>query len=213
MVRSAIGAVPIIGSSAAEYFNELVQPPLEARKLEWMEKVGEGLRKLEESSRVRAQNLREDPEFIDTVLQATQTAMRNCKQEKLDALRNAILNTAIGIAPQPALREMFLRYIDDFTVWHMKLLDLFADVTAWYARHSRTRPSLSMGALEHILEDAFPSLRGQRSFYDQVWKDLYSRALVGTDSLHTMMTGTGLVSGRCTELGKQFLSFIKEIEL
>ncbi len=66
-----------------------------------------------------------------------------------------------------------------------------------------------MGALSHLVEIAFPELRGRRDLYDLIWKDLYSRALVTTESLHTMMTGSGITAKRTTEIGKSFLDYIK----
>ena len=35
-----------------------------------------------------------------------------------------------------------------------------------------------MGAISHLVENAFPELKGRRDLYDLIWKDLYSRALV-----------------------------------
>ena len=66
-----------------------------------------------------------------------------------------------------------------------------------------------MGGLSSVLEEAFPSLRGQRAIYDQIWKDLFQRGLVTTEGLHTTMSGHGLVSSRTSELGHEFLRFIQ----
>ena len=208
VTRAAVSAIPVVGSPAAELFAGLVLPPLEKRRQEWMEEVGVGLRRLEEEGRAKLEDLRKDSAFIDTVLQATQTAMRNSRREKLEALRNAVLNAASPIHPKPALQEMFLRYVDEFTIWHLKILDLFDSPPAWFGRNSGTFPPVSMGALSHVLEAAYPVLRGQRAFYDQVWADLASRALVNTNSLHGTMSGHGLTEQRTSELGKEFLGFI-----
>jgi hypothetical protein len=97
---------------------------------------------------------------------------------------------------------MFLNFIDVFTEWHLRILKLF-----------QTPPvdqNISMGGLSHALEKAFPELRGQRFFYDSVWRDLYLRSLVNTEHLHVTMSGSGLAQKRTTQHGEQFLAFIAQ---
>ncbi len=48
VARSGLGAIPIAGTAAVELLNALVTPPLERRRREWMERIGEGLRRLED---------------------------------------------------------------------------------------------------------------------------------------------------------------------
>jgi len=69
--------------------------------------------------------------------------------------------------------------------------------------------NISMGAMSHLVENVFPELNGKRDIYDLIWKDLYSRTLVNTDGLHTMMTGSGVVAKRTTKIGEVFLGYIK----
>jgi hypothetical protein len=79
---------------------------------------------------------------------------------------------------------MFLAFIDDCTVWHLKMLLFFSDPTSWIQTNDVRVPNMSMGGRGTLLEHAFPELRGRRSFYDQVWKDLYQRGMVNSDNLH-----------------------------
>jgi hypothetical protein len=67
-----------------------------------------------------------------------------------------------------------------------------------------------MGAMSHLVEEAFPELKGRRDLYDLIWKDLYSRGLASTDGLHTTMTGDGIVARRTTKLGREFVAFIRD---
>jgi len=59
-----------------------------------------------------------------------------------------------------------------------------------------------------MLTKAYPELQNQRGLYDQIANDLHSRGLTGTDSLHTMMSGSGVYARRSTALGQDFLKFI-----
>jgi len=208
--RSVLSAIPWIGGTAVELFNAVVSPPLEKRRDEWREEIGQALQRLEREKGIDLKALGDNPAFIDTVLQATQVALRDSQEEKRRALRNAILNAALPAAPDQSLQQMFLNYIDTFTVWYLRLLKLFNDPRGWAQANNHRFPDLYSGELSTILESAYPELRGKRDLYDQVWKDLYLRGLVNTEGLYGIMTGGGLMQSRTTESGKCFLAFIEE---
>ena len=155
------------------------------------------------------EGLKDNEQFIDTVLQATQVALRNHQETKRAALRSAIANSAIGGTPDDMLRQMFLRYIDEFSEEHLMILESFDDPPGWFTRHDKPFPDSYMGSLSHILENAFPNLRNERTLYDQIWKDLYQRGLVNTDGLHTTMSAGGLRASRVSDMGGKFLAFIQ----
>lgn len=208
VARAGLSAIPVAGGAASELFSMLITPPLERRRREWMEEVGKGLGRLEQELGVKLEDLRENPAFIDTAMHASQAAMRNSQREKREALRNAVLHSALPQAPEQALQILFLDLVDAFTEWHLRMLKLFQDPVAWFERNHTRGPNVGMGALAHILTAAFPELGDRRWFYDQLWRDLYTRGLVNTDSLHVMMSGHGLVQPRTTDPGDQFLAFI-----
>ncbi len=201
IAKAGLSAVPVIGGPAAELFQNVIQPPLEKRRVEWMQEVGEKLRELEENG-LNIEELQENEEFVSAVMHASQIALRTHQNEKLQALRNAILNVAKGQALEEALQNVFLNLIDSFTELHLRILKLF--------QNPEPLPNLSMGSLSNVLEHNIPELRGRRELYDQIWKDLYSRGLVNTDGLHVTMTGQGLKQKRTTEIGDAFLQFIEE---
>jgi len=201
IAKAGLSAIPVIGGPAAELFQNVIQPPLEKRRIEWMQQVGEKLRELEENG-LKMEDLKENEEFISAVMHASQIALRTHQNEKLRALRNAILNVAKGQAPEEALQHVFLNLIDSFTELHLRILKLF--------QNPEPPPNLSMGGLSDVLEHNIPELRGRRDLYDQIWRDLYSRGLVSTDNLHVTMTGHGLGQKRTTGMGDAFLKFIEE---
>lgn len=174
-----------------------------------MEEVGKGLKELERKMGVVLEELQENDAFLDVALEATQIAIRTSTKEKKEALKNAILNSALPDPPAQYMQNLFLSLVDSLTIWHIKLLELFENPQDYVARHQVDIERLSMGALSHLVERAFPELSGKRSLYDLIWKDLYSRALVGTDNLHTMMTGGEIFVKRTTEIGSLFMDYIK----
>ena len=200
ITRGLAGAIPGIGG----ILQEIIQTPKEERVHQWMDEIAHGLRKLEEKvGDFDPRKLKDNPAFVSAFLHASQMAIRNHQQSKREALRNAVLNVAAGTAPDEDQQMMFLSWIDTFTQWHLALLRLFKNPAAVVD----TRGQMT-GGLDDVLEKAFPALRGQREFYDQVWRDLRNRGLVNTDGLHSMMTGNGLVAKRTTELADEFVKFI-----
>jgi hypothetical protein len=207
VVRSGLGSIPFAGQAAVELLNAIVASPLEKRRTKWMEDVGNALKELEEKMGVVLESLQEKDDFIDVALEATQFAIKTSIAEKKEALKNAILNSALPNPPEQSLQKMFLSFIDTLTIWHLRLLELFNDPPAFIKKHQIQFGN--MGAMSHLVESAFPDLRGKRNLYDLIWKDLYSRALVTTEGLHTMMTGSGIIANRTTEIGRLFLNYIK----
>lgn len=209
VVRSLFSAIPYAGGAAVELFTALITPPLERRRYEWMKEMGARLQDLEAKKTINITELGNDDSFVDTVLHASNIALRTSQEEKKKALLNAITNTALKLEPDQSLRQIFLNLIDSFTAWHIRILHLFKDPRDWEKDNNHKFPSWSSGGLSDVLENAFPELLGKRMIYDQLWQDLRNNGLVTTDSLHGMMTGGGLFQKRTSELGDRFMSFIK----
>src|SRR5262245_56235269 len=175
IAKAGLSAVPVVGGPAVELFQYLIQPPLEKRRDEWMASIGEAISELE-SKGLDIESLRDNEQFVSVVMQASQIAVRTHQQEKLEMLRNAVLNVATGQSTDESLQTMFLNFVDVFTEWHVRVLR--------FAQAPPSNPNLMMGALAHTLEQTFPALRGNREFYDTVWRDLFQRGLVNTEGLH-----------------------------
>jgi hypothetical protein len=211
--RAGIGSIPVIGSAATELFQKVIAPPLEKRRQAWMEEIAQGLRELEEKQKCVIDDLASNDAFIDTVMAASQAAIRNSQVEKREALKNAVLNAALPNPPDESRQQMFVGLVESLTVWHLRLLRFFSDPVRIFQEQGKKPPQYSfMCSLSQVLTAAYPELLNERAFYDQITKDLHSRGLFGTDSLHSMMGGSGAYEKRTTELGGQFLKFISKPE-
>jgi len=210
IVKASISAIPLAGAPAAEIFALVVTPPYERRRDEWIESIGNGLKELAEKVEgFKIEELSNNETFITTVTHASQAAIRNHQKEKLEALRNAVLNAALPNAPEDDLQLMFLNFVDSFTPWHLVILKFFDNPKDWGQRHGISFPSFMIGGSPStILELAFTELSGKQELYDQFVKDLFSRGLMSTDQLHTMMTEGGMFASRITSMGQQFIRFI-----
>ena len=201
LTKAGLSLIPIAGGPAVELFQLMMQPPLERRRNEWMQAVGEKLQELE-SKGLKLEDLQQNEQFVTAVMHATQAAMRTHVVTKRDALRNAILNVAAGQAPEETVQHLLLEFIDTFTEMHLRILKVF---------HAPCPPpGMSIGGLSNVLEHNIPDLRNRREIYDQLWKDLYVRGLVNTEHLHMTMSESGLAQRKTTGLGEALLQFITE---
>jgi hypothetical protein len=211
VARIMIGAVPILGGAGVEIFNSVIDTPMNERKVQWMNHVGNALNDLIEKGVLTEQNLQRNETFITTVSQASMLAIRSHQQEKLEALRNAVLNVAVGHGPEEDLRQLFLNFIDVCTVTHIRLLSLMSGPEVWAQKHEVEFPSSwSMGGITQVIEHAFPDLKGKEQIYKVIWGDLYQRGLINTEGLGTTMSRQGILSRRTTELGAKLIEFLSE---
>jgi hypothetical protein len=204
--RAVVSAVPILGSPAEKIFSLIVAPPIVKRRDEWIESIALGLLKLKEQVQgFNFENLQKNEMFQTTVLYASTLAIRNHQKEKKEALRNAVLNTALATSPDEDLILIFLNYVDVFVPTHLRILKFFDNPLEWAKKHGITFPNWSSGAPAHALEIAFPKL--ERDFYDSIIKDLHDRGLLD-NSIHTGMNAKRMIASRTTAKGKKFLEFI-----
>ena len=104
VARAVVQLIPGVGSSALELIGQAIAPPLERRRSEWMREVAEGLKTVE----VKLEDLGTHEELLDTFLRASAAALRTSQKEKLEALRNAVVNSATKSEPDhlPVLPRM-----------------------------------------------------------------------------------------------------------
>jgi hypothetical protein len=207
--KLVLAALPVLGSAAAEIFSTVIVPPIEKRRDEWIESVAQGLMKLEkEVEGLRIENLKDNKTFITVVMHASQVAIKNHQKEKLEALRNAVLNATSPNAPEEDLQLMFLNFVDSLTTWHLRVLKFLEDPTKYGEKHKIDYPNWEFGSTAQALHAAFPELVGQREFQDQLTNDLFARGLYSPGSLWVTVNKRNLFMSRTTSIGNQFIKFI-----
>jgi len=212
VVHTGLGSVPLVGTPLAALFETIFTPPIEKRKEKWLKELAKVITEIQE----RVDNL--DPEalsrnevFISMVMKASQVAIRSHQEEKISALRNALLNSVLSNSPNEDIQAIFLNLIDEFTPWHIRLLSLVNDPAGWMKNNNVKNPSWSMGGVSTVIEFCFPDLRGEKEFYRLLIRDLQSAALIVQGQiLGVTMSGSGILASRTTDLGKQFLGYISK---
>jgi hypothetical protein len=160
MVKGIVNSLPPVGSLLGGFFESYIVSPATQRTYKFLEIL---VRELEElKSKIESVDF-ESPVFLTTFLHASQIARRTHQEQKLEALRNVVLNSSIPRALEDDVLAMFLNWIDGFTELHISTL-----------KHLHY---LDRYAPEE-LHTYFPMLEQNRAVYNQILKDLADRGLI-----------------------------------
>ena len=151
------------------------------------------------------------------------------QEEKRIALKNAIYNyVTLNHSHAFEMQQIFLSYIDVFTIAHLKLLHFLTNPRDWFIKHEQKNPILQINARWFTIRDAiivaYPELGNQMELVDAIWMDLYSKHLLYGDKrmlddrppptdkrmLHIILPPRDVLSCHATSLGEQFVTFISE---
>jgi hypothetical protein len=182
--KALVSMIPIAGGAATEIISLIIKPPLTKRYEEWLESMAQALAALiEKVNTLNLDDLTKNEAFITAVWQATTIAIRTHQEEKREALRNAILNTAIPDKTNENLQLIFLNLIDTFTPWHLRMLKYAADPKA-YVRDNNIEFFDPSNEERPPIEDIFPEFKqyprelGALKMPDQIFQELNTRGLV-----------------------------------
>lgn len=158
LAKAGISLLPIAGGHRVELFQYLIQPPLGKRRVAWMDEVGKKLHELEERG-LDLTMLQGNEQYITAVVQASVAAIRTHQKAKVDALRNEVVNIALGESADEMLQHPLVGLIDEFTEMHFRLLT--------FAKAPAPPAGLSMGGLSTVLEGNIPTRRAKNTLYNQ----------------------------------------------
>ncbi|MDI6720668.1 MAG: hypothetical protein QMD46_13775, partial [Methanomicrobiales archaeon] len=146
--KAGLSLAPVLGGSLAEFFSMVIAPPIEKRREAWLVEIHSRLKLLENKVEgFKIENLAQNEQFISILLYATQAAMRTHQQEKLDAFRNMVVNSALRPTIDENLQLVFLNLVDRYTPWHLVILK-FADNPRQYGESLGINyPNWGMGSL------------------------------------------------------------------
>lgn len=210
VAEMGISFVPVAGSGLQIAFNELAARRLTDRRRRWLNDLAAKVHALEEQVGDFAKLTSEDA-FMDALTTAAQIADRTSRAEKLEVLRNAVINSVMPDAPDVDTQQLLFDMIDRFTPTHVRMLKLLSDPPGWFDRHGMPRPGISMGPKTAIIEAGMPELAGRRDLIDRYAGALTTAGLIN-QSLSGIMSAGGLWVPATTPLGIEFLAFIADPE-
>jgi hypothetical protein len=209
-VKSLLSAVPAIGGPLAELFAYLIAEPISKRRDAWMEEIADQLLKLQAREATPLfERLKDEPSFTTVLVNASQMAVRTHQKEKIRALRNAVLNAALGILPDDTERAIVLGLVDQLTPAHVAILSVMQNPRA-NQQVSQRLANVSMGGLPLVVFAALPQLSGRKELVEVLWRELVDAGLLTSVNLNVTMTGSGLLEKRTTAFGDRFLGFIAD---
>jgi hypothetical protein len=207
--EAALGSVPLVGAALAVTFVTALGWRIEERREKWFTQLAEGVEELRDRVEdLDLEKLTDNPLFVDAVVTATRAVVHTHQDEKLTALRNAVLNSVAADAPDADTQAIMLSLVDRFTPSHLRLVTLWDDPPAWFARHGLTRPEAGYITSRTVtVEAGLPEMEGRQDFYLLVAGELQSAGML-TASLMGNVQPPSLMSRLTTDFGRQFVRFI-----
>ncbi|MCE7698316.1 MAG: hypothetical protein K8E24_005580 [Methanobacterium paludis] len=224
VTKAAINLVPILGGPVTELFDAVTTPMLSKRRDKWMvmfaEAINELAGRMDESS---FENLPKNEMFITTVMHASQIAIRNHQEEKLTALKNAIISSALENAPEEDLQLIFFDLINSCTTLHLKLLKFINEPKSKEFVDELTKNIKEVKNenvdgvfylifdLGEVLEYKYPELKGKNHIYEHILRDLQSKELM--IYYEFKIEPDGRMDSLMMPMGEMLLSFITSPEI
>ncbi len=206
--KVALSAIP----GAAEFFTTIIGEPVQRRRVEWLKSFYAELKEIEAKvDRLSIEKLGENEKFVSVLMTASQIAQRSHQEEKLEALRNAVLNTALEIDIRDDLKFIFLLLVDELTVTELKMLAVTNDPNA-YAKLSGEELGLEE-TKDKILNMAFPDRTENQNIYKLLEKNLHTKGLLNVDDWTSNYNSSEQSYKIISDLGESFLRFITEPNL
>jgi hypothetical protein len=207
VAEAALGSVPLVGNALAVTFVTAVSWRLEQRREQWFTELAEGVEELRQQvDGLDLDALVDDDRFTDAVVSATRTVEHTHQAEKIEALRNAVLNSAVPGAPDADTQAIILNLVDRFTASHLRLATLWDDPPAWFASRGLPQPT-STGSRALTVEASLPEMQGRRDFTMLIASELKAAGLLSAD-LAGMVSPQGMMQRLTTDFGRQFVRFI-----
>ncbi len=145
-----------------------------------------------------------------TAFHAAQAAARTHQQEKLDALLNATLNSALPGAPDDDLQHIFVTLVDELTPMHLRLLAVRLHPEQFDADVEDYRGLQGYRAEkpDWVWNLFLSQVSSRRDLIDLCFKDLVTRGLLGYEPQEARLQRVVVPSP--TAFAWEFLDFITE---
>jgi hypothetical protein len=207
ITKAGLSTIPLIGGPAAELFNAIIVPPLARRRDEWIQGIAVHLEELElKVEGLKVENLSKNESFITTMMHASHAVIRSHQKEKLEALQNAVLNSALPNAPEDDLQIIFLNLIDRYSPSHIRMLNIYYEADIEY--RSRRKPDL-VHIVRRKLTTTFPDIMERLEFYYQFFAALVVDNLIRSSySVPQLQENLKRFAGEISPIGIQFIEFI-----
>jgi hypothetical protein len=205
-LRAVIAIIPFVGGAFSTLATELIPN----WKLQRLNRFVAALKVDLESlgARIDAEYLGKE-EFGYVFEKTFRAVVLNYQDEKLEALRNVLLNSMLRVDMKQDLKEYLLHLTESLGILHMRFLALLRDPSEYY--RDKNLPDNPYGSMMTELHKCFPELAD--GAIRAVWNDLYNYGILNTESKvlgvgAASSPGCQVLNGRLSDFGNLLLSFI-----
>lgn len=200
-----VGGVPFIGAPAKVLFDTVFSTPITKKFEDWQDEIGETVRKLVQSFGLSIEELQNKKEFQTAIHYSTQVALRNHQAEKLNSLRNIVMNSALSKTIDDFKQQLFLHYIDICDTWDITILRFIKKIDL----DNYIRRSGDEGRRIRTYEEAllYEYKKLNTDVLDIITNRLYDYRLIDS---YVRSDGKGYNIAYISQLGRKFLDFISE---
>lgn len=212
IAKGIIGLLP-----AGGVFVELVNKinPIEKRKQAWLGQLTDATNEIYDRFKILPEELWTDERFVSFSWEASLIAIKNHRKEKIFFLQQAIISTASISSIQEDEAFQFLRYIDELTVTHLKIISCLNANPDKFLSLKKLEEILSL--IEILLDEKFERV-SFRSFLTDLERmylirieDIEELPEHGPKGPDVLTAGGGGFSGIIVlPHGKNFLRFINK---
>lgn len=199
------------GTAAYELVTTLVVPLHEKKKWEFINDMAIRLKRLEDQGHIDFEELAQNEEFNTIITKAILLAQQNHQKEKLEALRNIVINSAIKITDKDLEYdsiEFYVRLINTLSTSHIKILKALHDENDFRVAIDKIGSSYSMVNFGHLLKTLIPSFNVQDKFLQLAVRELFNYGLTNKESTTQSIGKDDKLDEIRTEIGLSFIEYI-----
>lgn len=194
----------------AEGIHQILGTVYKTQAEQFIEGLAEGLKELEKTS-LAVEDVFSNPKFYEAAFHAAQAAARTRIEEKREALRNAVINSALPGSPSAVLQQIFIGWVERLTPSHLKIFSIICDVDP--QEDPNVHPWSDDGpTLDQVLQRKYPELGANRGLLLVICDDLESLGLI-LRPWQGGWLGAPMDQTKPTELAVDFLKFISAPEI
>jgi len=209
--RLGLSLIPGVGAPLSEVFGFLMSRQISQRWERWYRSLSDALVEvIQRVDGLTPEALAHNDALFSTIVRASQIALGTHQREKLEALRTAVVNVALGTAPDDDLQIIFLGFVEQLSPWQLRLLAFLDGPAAWMEQHGlRLPPNPGLDGVT-LVDYAFPDLAVRTSATMVYLDQLATHGLLRDDwNARAPYRVPGTPGGsRASDVGKQFLAFI-----
>lgn|ERR1035437_2559781 len=202
----------ILSAPAAELFSLIIASPMSKRRDAFLTDMYEELKKLKDKiPEFDFDSLKDNDLFQTIIINAAKAAISTHQQEKIEALKNAVLNTVTNININETTQLIFLNDIEKMTPLHIRILLFLQNPTEYYFNVAKL-PEMVTTRISFVFSTEITGV--DLSVITQIINDLESFGFleknqgITINDLLTINPNTPI--SYSTFLGNDFLKYITE---